>query len=120
MKKKLIFLIIVSLSTLSFSQISEEKAIKQVLEKESATWRSGDIIGHADCWAIQPYSRIIVSTGDGKVLDLPPDIMINPSPEMVGSGGTSVNTNYKISINGSNAWVSHDEESTASNGSKTY
>ena len=38
----------------------------------------------------------------------------------MGNGGSSVNTNYKMSINGDNAWVSHDEESTGKDGIKTY
>lgn len=120
LKKILLLLCLIGLSDTFCGQISEEIAIKQVLEKESSTWRSGDIQGHADCWHIQPYSRIIVSTSDGKVLDIPPEIMINPSPEMVGSGGTSINTNYRISINGSTAWVSHDEESTSIDGHITH
>ena len=94
-------------------------AIKQVLEKESATWRAGDVPGHAACWHIQPYSRILVSTADGKVLDVPPAAMTRPSPSM-GQGGAAVNTNYKLHVAGNTAWVSHDEESTAKDGQKTY
>ena len=94
--------------------------IKQLLEKESATWRSGDAKGHADCWHIQPYSRILVSTGDGRVLDIPPTVMINSPATAMGNGGTSINTNYKMSVNGNNAWVSHDEISTAKDGKKSY
>jgi len=99
---------------------NEEDAIKQLLAKESATWRSGDIKGHADCWHIQPYSRILVSTGDSTVFDVPPEAMINPSPKSIGKGGTSVNSNYKMSIHGDNAWVSHNEESTTKDGRKSY
>jgi hypothetical protein len=97
----------------------ESAAIKKLLEKESATWRTGDVKAHADCWHIQPYSRILVSTGNGETFDVAPDMMVKPSADM-GKGGTSVNTNYKMSINGSNAWVSHNEESTAKDGKKTY
>lgn len=94
-------------------------AIRQLLEKESATWRAGDVLGHAACWHIQPYSRILVSTADGKALDLPPALMVEPSPAM-GQGGAAVNTNYKMHVAGNAAWVSHDEESTAKDGQKTY
>ena len=95
-------------------------AIQQLLEKESATWRSGDIKGHADCWHIQPYSRILISTGDGTVLDIPPNVMINPPANNIGQGGTSVNNDYRMSIHGNNAWVSHQEESMAIDGVKTF
>ena len=98
----------------------ETAAIKKLLEKESATWRSGDGKAHADCWHIQPYSRILVSTGDGVTIDVPPSAMANPSPKGMGNGGVSVNTNYKMSINGNSAWVSHDEESTSKDGKKTF
>ncbi len=108
------------LSVNCFCQNADETAIKQLLEKESATWRSGDIKAHADCWYIQPYSRILVSTGDGTMIDVPPTVMINPPADMLGKGGTSVNSNYKMNIAGNNAWVSHDEESISAEGVKTY
>lgn len=101
-------------------QSAEETAIKNLLEKESATWRSGDVKAHAGCWHLQPYSRILVSTGDGITIDVPPAAMISPSPDNMGHGGTSVNSNYKFSINGSTAWVSHDEASTDKEGKITY
>jgi hypothetical protein len=99
--------------------MDDTAAIKQLLEKESATWRAGDAPGHAACWHIQPYSRVLVSTADGKALDIPPALMVAPSPSM-GQGGAAVNTNYKMHVAGNTAWVSHDEESTAKNGQKTY
>lgn len=95
-------------------------AIIKVLEKESVTWRSGDSVAHAACWQIRPYSSILVSTADGKVYDVPPEMMIHPSSGNMGKGGISVNSNYKISIHGIGAWVSHDETSTASDGTKSY
>lgn len=101
-------------------QAKEEAAIRHLLEKESATWRSGDVKAHADCWHIQPYSRILVSTGDSNVLDLPPDLMVHPPAGIMGKGGSSVNTNYKMSIHGNNAWVSHNEESVSKDGVKSY
>ncbi len=101
-------------------KVDEQDAIKKLLEKESATWRSGDIKAHADCWKIQPYSRILVSTTDGHTYDVPPDNMIHPSPNSMGKGGSSINTNYKMSIHGDNAWVSHNEESVTKDGKKSY
>ena len=99
---------------------NEEQAIKQLLEKESSTWRSGDIKAHADCWKIQPYSRILVSLGDSTVLDVPPSVMIDPPANTLGRGGSSVNSNYMFAVHGDNAWVTHNEESTAKDGKKTY
>ncbi|HBO30552.1 MAG TPA: endo-arabinase, partial [Leeuwenhoekiella sp.] len=62
----------------AFAQTAEEREIIKVLEKESATWRAGDVEGHASCWAVKPYSRILISMGDGEVIDLDPQLMINP------------------------------------------
>ena len=99
--------------------MNESKAIIQVLEKESATWRAGDFKAHADCWHIQPYSKILISTGDGTFLDIPPAAMIDPTTKM-GDEGTSSNSNYQFSIHADNAWVSHQEESIAKDGVKTH
>ncbi len=121
MKISLLFLFIACISTTSYSQnTNDSTAIIRLLEKESATWRSGDIKAHADCWAIQPYSRFLLSTGDGNVIDIDPMVMINPPNGTMGKGGSSINSDYKMSINGSNAWVSHNEESTSAEGTKTY
>ena len=119
MRNILPYLLIFFLSPGCKNYSSEADAIKKLLEKESATWRSGDIKGHAECWKIQPYSRILVSTGDGTVIDVPPDYMISPPGKKMGTGGSSVNTNYKINISGDNAWVSHNEESTSNEGTQT-
>ncbi|MBS1653865.1 MAG: endo-arabinase [Bacteroidetes bacterium] len=120
MKKIILFLLITASVAKAYAQTEDESAIKQVLEKESATWRSGDVKGHAACWVIRPYSRILVSAADGKVFDVAPEMMIHPPAGMMGKGGSAVNTNYKMHISGNNAWVSHNEESTAADGSKTY
>jgi len=99
--------------------MDESAAIIQVLEKESATWRAGDFQGHADCWHIQPYSKILISTVEGACFDIPASVMTDPATKM-GGGGTSSNTNYQMSVHGDNAWVSHDEVSIAADGVKTY
>ncbi len=102
-----------------YPPMNDSTAIQQLLEIESATWRSGDFEGHADCWHIQPYSRILVSTATGETFDVPPALMKDPTAKM-GDGGSSVNSNYKMSIHGDNAWVSHEEVSTAKDGINTY
>ena len=75
---------------------------------------------HAACWHIQPYSKMLVSTTDGKCYDVPPEMIIHPSENQVGKGGSAVNSNYTFSIHGNDAWVSHDEASTATDGTITY
>ena len=114
-----LFALIITLSAHSQS-IPDTTAIKQAIEKESSTYRSGDVKGHADCWKIQPYTRIVISTADGKMIDVPPAVMINPPANMAGGGGTFSNSNYKISVTGNSAWVSHNEESVSKEGKKTY
>lgn len=121
MKWKLTFYLLIAIGLTGYSQNKDEsELIKKLLEKESATWRAQDSKGHSDCWYIQPYSRILVSTQKGETFDVPPAAMMNTKPEAMGNGGFSVNTNYKMSINGKTAWVSHDEESTAKDGKKTF
>ena len=109
-----------AVSAPSYGQAEEEAAIRQLLEKESATWRSGDREGHASCWAIRPYSRIVFTTADGTTYDMAPQVMIDPPEGMMGQGGTSSNSGYRFHINGAEAWVSHNEESIAPDGSRTY
>src|SRR3954471_3651053 len=104
----------------AFTQTNDTSAIKQVLQKESATWRSGDVKGHSACWEVQPYSKILVSTPEGKCFDIAPEAIIHPAAGMMGKGGTSINSNYKFSIHGDNGWVSHDEKSIAKDGTITY
>jgi hypothetical protein len=121
MKSHLTFYLLIAISLTGYSQNKEEsELIKKLLEKESATWRAQDSKGHSDCWYIQPYSRILVSTPKGETFDVPPAAMMNTKPEAMGNGGFAINTNYKMSINGKTAWVSHDEESTAKDGKKTF
>lgn len=114
-------LFFVCLAPAAFGQkTSEERSIVRVLEQESATWRSGDVKAHAALWRVQPYSRILVSTPEGKTYDVPPAAILNPDPKDMDLGGRSVNSNYHIKIYGNYAWVSHDEESTSKEGKKSY
>lgn len=119
MKLKLVLHLIPSLILLSCNPKTDDtQAIKNLLEKESSSWRLGDSKTHAACWHIQPYSKILISTVDGKTLDIPAEDIIKPIVNA--SGGTSMNTNYKMSIHDDNAWVSHDEVSIAKDGKKTF
>ncbi|WP_282048906.1 endo-arabinase [Maribacter aquivivus] len=116
---KYVFLVLLFSMTFSYAQTDEE-AIISLLERESSSWRSGDVEAHASCWSIQPYSRIFVSMADGNSMDVPPAMMINPPEQLVGKGGTSKNSNYKMNVIGNNAWVTHDEESTITDGVTNY
>jgi hypothetical protein len=119
MKLKLAMCLIPSLILLSCKPKTDDtQAIKNLLEKESSSWRLGDSKTHAACWHIQPYSKILISTVDGKTLDIPAEDIIKPIVNV--SGGSSINTNYKMSIHDDNAWVSHDEVSIAKDGKKTF
>lgn len=121
MKWKAALSLIISITSFAYSQkIDEEAAIKKLLEKESATWRAKDVKGHKDCWYFQPYSRILVSLPNGQTIDVPPTAIQNEKPESMGNGGFAVNSNYKMSINKNNAWVSHDELSTDAEGKRTW
>jgi TolB protein len=99
--------------------VKEERAIVELLEREAATWRSGDVAGHAACWQERPYSRVLVSTPDGKVVDVPVSVLINPPADLIGGGGHALLSNFKISISKKTAWVSHDEVSVAKDGTRT-
>lgn len=101
------------------SPMDDQLAIQQLLEKESASWRSADFKTHSDCWHIQPYSRILVSTSTAETYDVPPALMKYPNAKM-GDGGSSENSNYQMCIKGDFAWVNHDEVSVARDGRKTY
>lgn len=114
---KLALYLIPSLIVLGCSPKSNEtQAIKKLLEIESSSWRLGDSKAHAACWHIQPYSKILISTADGKMFDVPAAEMAKPI--INANGGTSSNSNYKMSIPEDNAWVSHDEVSIAKDGKK--
>ncbi len=121
MKKSILLLFLFSFLVNVYAQPSKDTAaIRQVLEKESATWRQGDVKAHAACWQIRSYSRILVSTGDGKALDVPPSVMINPPKDAMGKGGYAIQTNYKMSVYKKTAWVSHNEESVSADGQHTF
>jgi hypothetical protein len=120
MKRILLFVFVAGFSINGFCQTNDSTAIVQLLEKESATWRSGDTTTHASCWQIEPYSSVTVMTPDGKTFSVPVDNIIHPSPGMMGQGGTSKNTNYQTSIHGKTALVTHSETSTSATGSISH
>jgi hypothetical protein len=121
MKKYLFTALLALVLASSFGQSKKDSlAIIDLLEKEAATWRAGDIKAHAECWQIRPYSRILISTTDGRVMDLDPQIIVNPPSNMTGNGGKAIITKIKMGITGKSAWVSHDEESLTKDGVSTF
>lgn len=117
---KIFLVLLLSIPVLGCSaQTADSVTIIKVLEKESSTWRAADFAGHASCWYIQPYSQILISTADGSFINVPPAAMVSPSTKM-GNGGSSYNTNYKLSIHGNTAWVTHHEVSLAPDGKKSF
>ena len=106
--------------TFAHSQTNTDStAIVRLLEKAAISFRSGDAKVYADCWYIQPYSVILISSADGKALSIPAEALAKPSASM-GQGGFATATNYRMSIHGDNGWTSFDEISTAKDGTKTY
>jgi hypothetical protein len=106
--------------TFSYSQTNNDSiAIVKLLEKAATTFRSGDAKAYADCWHIQPYSIILISTADGKAISIPAEALAKPSSAM-GEGGYATVTNYRMSIHGDNGWTSFDEISTAKDGTESY
>jgi hypothetical protein len=98
---------------------NDSLAIVKLLEKAATTFRSGDAKAYADCWKIQPYSVILISSADGKAMSIPADMMVQPSSHM-GKGGFATATNYKMSIHNDDGWTSFDEVATAKDGTKSY
>ena len=120
MKNIFLFVFAAGFAPQAFCQTNDSTAIVRVLEKESATWRSGDTTAHAACWQIEPYTSIIVMTPDGKTFAVPVDKIIHPAPGTAGHGGTSKNSNYVMSIHGTTALVTHHETSTSASGSVNH
>jgi hypothetical protein len=118
--KRTLTLCLLLISAFAHSQINNDSiAIVKLLEKAAITFRAGDAKAYADCWHIQPYSIILISTTDGKALSIPAQALAQPSSSM-GQGGFAIATNYRMSIHNDNGWTSFDEISTAKDGTKTY
>lgn len=119
MKFTLIFCLLLAYIS-GYSQTNNDSvAIVKLMEKAAITFRSGDAKAYADCWHVQPYSILLISTTDGKALSIPAEALTQPSSSM-GMGGFATATNYRMSIHNDNGWTSFDEVSTAKDGTKNY
>lgn len=112
------YLLLINLFSYSQS-VDDSVSITKLLEKAATTFRSGNAKAYADCWKIQPYSIILISTADGKAMSIPAKAMVQSSSYM-GQGGFATAANYKMSLHNDNGWTSFDEVSTAKDGTKTY
>jgi TolB protein len=120
MLTKLLSVLLVLITFNSFGQsLKDSLDIIQLLEKEGATWRMGDAKGHADCWAVKPNGRVLISTTDGKSLDFPSEMIANAPASMMSGGGFAIHSNHKMSIGSTSAWVVHDEVSIGKDGKET-
>ena len=113
MKNILTFFLVMIVAKISFSQSNDSTSILKLLEKESSTWRTGDSAAHAACWKIEPYSTVIIMTAEGKTFSIPAGKLVNATRENMGKGGSSKNSNYRMSIHGTTALITHDETSTS-------
>ena len=68
-----------SVATLHAQTASDTLEILDLLEKESRTWRSGDVAEHASCWQERFYNKVWINRGGGVLLDVPAEVIINPS-----------------------------------------
>jgi TolB protein len=120
MNKFWLLLSVFSIVTLQAQKASDTLEILDLLEKESRTWRSGDIAEHASCWQERSYNKVWINRGGGELLDIPAEVIIHPSQEMTGQGGQAYLSNFQFNIYGDQAWVNHDEVSVGVDGKETY
>ena len=120
MNKFLLLFSMFSVATLHAQIASDTLEILDLLEKESRTWRSGDVAEHASCWQERFYNKVWINRGGGALLDIPAEVIINPSAEMTGQGGQAYLSNFQFNIYGDQAWVNHDEVSVGVDGKETY
>ncbi|ASV29760.1 TolB family protein [Maribacter cobaltidurans] len=103
-----------------YSQIEKDSVeIIRLLEKEGLTWRLGNKEKHAECWEATPNGIMAMSTADGNLINIPIEMVINPSPNMIGNGGFAFHFNHKMHIGEHTAWVGHDEVSVDTQGKET-
>lgn len=111
---------LVLISTYSYTQTNNDSiAIVKLLDKAATSFRSGDAKAYADCWHVQPYSVLLISTADGKAITIPAEALGKSSSAM-GQGGFVTVANYRMSIHDNSGWTSFDEISTTKDGTKSY
>jgi hypothetical protein len=116
--KNLLFTILFFACAIALTaQSTEELAIQKVCEAETRAWLAKDATTFNDCWQIRPYSRIVMSGDDGQTMSIGSDQMKPRTAETIfGNGGTFVNTNYQIHVEGNTAWAMYDSVKTDDTG----
>lgn len=112
----LVFIFSLSLISSSAQVLSDSVSIIQLLQKEGNAWRMGDRAAYTSCWIRKSYNSVILSTGNGQIMDIDPSLLLNPPSTMIGSGGFSIQSNLKLKVYPTNAWVIHDEVSISKEG----
>lgn len=121
MKKVLSSILLLLPITMLLGQaVNDTTLIKQLLSKEGIAWRTADVEAFKSCWQQRPYNTVLVSTTNGRVLDLNPNFILNASAASMGGGGFSVHTNFVFSIHDNSAWVKHDEVSISKTGERAF
>ncbi len=120
MNKFWLLLFVLSVTNIKAQTARDTLEILDLLEKESRTWRSGDVAEHASCWQERSYNKVWINRGGGELLDIPAEVIINPSKEMTGKGGQAYLSNFQFNIYGDQAWINHDEVSVGVDGKETY
>lgn len=102
-------LFLITTEDLEAQNTSDSIQIIKLLQKEGLAWRMGDLEGFTSSWQERPYGRIMSSSKDGSVMNIPASFMKTPPKEIFGNGGMVVHSNHKMGIYEKSAWVSHDE-----------
>jgi hypothetical protein len=116
--RNLIISIIFSLAAtfVANAQSADETAIKKVCEAETRAWLDKDLTTFNNCWLVQPYSRAVVTTEEGQIINISGAQMQGLQAEAMGGEGTFTNSNYQIHVDGNMAWAYYDEVKTDSKG----
>lgn len=93
----------------SIAQTTNEESIKKICESETRAWLEADATTFNNCWLVRPYTRITVSTEDGQTIQIGAEQIKSAQPNAMGNGGSFVNSNYLIHIEGNSAWATYDE-----------
>ncbi len=73
------------------AQSDEEMAVRKLCEAETQAWMTSDLGSYQNCWQVRPYSRMLVTTEDGKAIVIEAEQMRGIKKEMMG-GFTSFST----------------------------
>ncbi|MEL0272696.1 MAG: hypothetical protein VW932_06315, partial [Flavobacteriaceae bacterium] len=61
MNKFWLLLFVLSVTNIKAQTARDTLEILDLLEKESRTWRSGDVAEHASCWQERSYNKVWIN-----------------------------------------------------------